>query len=62
MAARVRIQRARELLETSALTVDQVAAATGFATAAALRARFGSELHTTPTAYRRTFSPDGRGV
>ena len=52
---RMRVQRARELLESTALPVEQVAAQAGFPTAAALRARFAAELQTTPTAYRRTF-------
>jgi transcriptional regulator GlxA family with amidase domain len=52
---RMRVQRARELLESTALPVEQVAAQAGFPTAAALRARFAAEMQTTPTAYRRTF-------
>lgn len=50
-----RLDRARELLESTDLTVEQVAGRTGFPTAAALRGRMVSELGTTPTAYRRTF-------
>ena len=52
---RQRLQLAQRLLETTDLTVDGVAAASGFATAANLRARFLDGLHTTPSAYRRTF-------
>lgn len=51
----VRVNRARELLESTVLTVDEVASETGFPSAAALRAQFGVLLRTTPTAYRRTF-------
>jgi transcriptional regulator GlxA family with amidase domain len=52
---RMRLERARELLETTALPVEHVAAQAGFPSAAALRARFADDLHTTPTAYRRSF-------
>jgi transcriptional regulator GlxA family with amidase domain len=52
---RQRLQLARRLLETSDLPVDAVADASGFVTAANLRARFTEDLHTTPSAYRRTF-------
>jgi transcriptional regulator GlxA family with amidase domain len=51
----MRLERARELLETSALPIEHVAAQAGFPSAAALRARFADDLDTTPTAYRRTF-------
>jgi transcriptional regulator GlxA family with amidase domain len=52
---RQRLQLARRLLETSDLPVDAVADASGFVTAANLRARFTEDLHPTPSAYRRTF-------
>jgi AraC-like DNA-binding protein len=52
---RTRTARARELLETTALPIEYVAAQAGFPSAAALRARFADDLDTTPTAYRRTF-------
>lgn len=51
----VRLQRARELLESTDAPIEQVAATAGFPTAAALRARFVAELATTPTAYRHTY-------
>ncbi|MEX2504494.1 MAG: helix-turn-helix domain-containing protein [Egicoccus sp.] len=51
-----RVQRAQELLETTPLDIDQVAARAGFGTAANLREHFRRELQTTPSAYRRTFS------
>lgn len=51
-----RLQRAQELLETTALDVDRVAAQAGFGTAANLREHFRRELRTTPSAYRRAFS------
>ena len=50
-----RVQRAQELLETSDLDVDQVAARAGFGTATNLREHFRRELQTTPSAYRRSF-------
>jgi transcriptional regulator GlxA family with amidase domain len=51
-----RLQRAQELLETTPLDVDQVAARSGFGTAANLREHFRRELRTTPSTYRRAFS------
>lgn len=50
-----RLQRARELLESTDLDVDRVASQAGLGTAANLREHFRRELATTPTAYRRTF-------
>ena len=52
----VRIQRARELLETANLSVDQVAQRCGLGTAANLRLHFRRVVGTTPTAYRRAFT------
>jgi transcriptional regulator GlxA family with amidase domain len=51
----MRLERARELLETTALPIEHVATQAGFPSSAALRARFADDLDTTPTAYRRTF-------
>lgn len=51
-----RIQLARELVETSELTVDQVAKRCGLGTAANLRLHFRRLVGTTPTAYRRNFT------
>jgi transcriptional regulator GlxA family with amidase domain len=48
-----RLRRAQELLEVSDLTVDVVAAQSGFGTAANLRMHFNRELGTAPAAYRR---------
>ena len=62
---RARLDRARELLETTALPVETIAEHTGFPSAAALRARFVTVLGTSPTTYRRTYSsqqPDPLGV
>ena len=52
---RQRLQLAQRLLETTDLSVEAIAQASGFATAANLRARFLAGAHTTPSAYRRTF-------
>ncbi len=50
-----RVAHARRLLEATDLGVDEVAAQSGFGTAAGLREHFGRALRTTPTAYRRAF-------
>jgi transcriptional regulator GlxA family with amidase domain len=50
-----RVDRARLLLETTDLGVDQVARQSGFGTAAALRQQFQLSIGVPPTAYRRTF-------
>lgn len=50
-----RVLHARRLLETTELSIDEVATHSGFNTAAALRAHFREELGTSPTAYRLTF-------
>jgi transcriptional regulator GlxA family with amidase domain len=51
-----RVDHARLLLETSDLTVDQVARRAGFGTAGSLRQHFQAALGVPPTAYRRTFT------
>lgn len=50
-----RLQRARELLEQTDISVDHVAAAAGFGTGAAMRQHFHAALHVSPRAYRCTF-------
>lgn len=50
-----RIQAAQRMLERGDDTIDAIAAATGFGTAAALRHHFSRRLGTTPQAYRSTF-------
>ncbi|GAA3970355.1 helix-turn-helix domain-containing protein [Actinomadura viridis] len=52
---RQRVELARHLLETSELTVDQIAARAGFGTGASLRQHFNAALGVPPIAYRRTF-------
>lgn len=51
-----RLRAAQSLLETTSQPVEQIARDTGFGNAAALRAHFARRLHTTPTAYRRTYA------
>ncbi|WP_350227477.1 GlxA family transcriptional regulator [Agromyces mangrovi Wang et al. 2018] len=53
---RQRLLRAQQLLETTGLTLEEIARDTGFGAAAVMRHHFVKVLQTTPTAYRRTFS------
>lgn len=50
-----RVERARHLLESSDLSVDQVASQAGFGTAASMRQHLQAVLGVSPSAYRRTF-------
>ncbi|MFF0964351.1 GlxA family transcriptional regulator [Streptomyces sp. NPDC003703] len=52
---RQRVERARHLLESTDLSVDQVAQESGFGTAQSMRQHLQAALGVTPTAYRRTF-------
>ncbi|MFM9368316.1 GlxA family transcriptional regulator [Streptomyces sp. Da 82-17] len=52
---RQRVERARHLLESTELSMDQVARDAGFGTAQSMRQHVQSALGVTPTAYRRTF-------
>jgi AraC family transcriptional regulator, transcriptional activator FtrA len=52
-----RVRRAQELLETSDLSVEQIASRTGMGTATTLRRHFSHQLGVPPEAYRRTFRP-----
>ncbi|MFJ7247354.1 helix-turn-helix domain-containing protein [Kitasatospora sp. NPDC098652] len=54
-----RIAASLTLLESPEGTVEEVAAAVGFESAATFRHHFGRVMRTSPTAYRRSF---GRGV
>jgi transcriptional regulator GlxA family with amidase domain len=54
---RARIDMARELLERSERSVEQIAADVGLGTGANLRLHFHRVLGTTPSEYRRTFGP-----
>jgi transcriptional regulator GlxA family with amidase domain len=51
-----RLDRARWLLESTDIPVDDVAEQSGFGTGAALRLRLRETLGVSPTAYRSTFS------
>lgn len=53
---RARVDLARELLERSQRTIEQIAADTGLGTGANLRLHFQHILGTTPSEYRRTFT------
>ncbi|MER6327752.1 GlxA family transcriptional regulator [Streptomyces sp. NPDC014983] len=50
-----RVERARQLLESTDLSMDQVARSAGFGTAQSMRQHMQQALGVTPTAYRRTF-------
>ncbi|MEX5711315.1 helix-turn-helix domain-containing protein [Parafrankia sp. FMc6] len=54
-----RVERARYLLESSDLPIDQVARHTGFATGISLRQHFRAATGVSPTAYRQTFRDRG---
>jgi transcriptional regulator GlxA family with amidase domain len=53
--ASARVRRAQQLLETTTLSVEQVATEVGFKSASVLREHFTGILGTTPLAYRRAF-------
>jgi len=57
----LRMDEARRLLETTDLTIDEIAERCGFGATLSLRTHFRHRLDTTPTNYRRTFrtSPVG---
>lgn len=50
-----RVSQARRLLETTDLSIDQVAQRAGLGTPASLRLRMSATLGVSPTAYRRAF-------
>ncbi|MET1075610.1 MAG: helix-turn-helix domain-containing protein, partial [Umezawaea sp.] len=50
-----RVDRARHLLESTDLPIDEVARRSGFGTGAALRQQMGAALGIAPSAYRTTF-------
>jgi transcriptional regulator GlxA family with amidase domain len=55
-----RVARARHLLESSDLAVDQIAARVGFATGASLRQHLHAAIGVSPQVYRRTFQTAAR--
>lgn len=52
---RARVRRAQHLLEATPLSVERVAAESGFGSATVLREHFGRIVGTSPLAYRRSF-------
>lgn len=56
-----RVERARQLLESTDLSVDQVAQDAGFGTATSLRQHVQAALGVSPTVYRRTFRTRSAG-
>jgi transcriptional regulator GlxA family with amidase domain len=59
---RRRIAAAQELLETTDLPVDRIAARVGFGSAVTLRARFTQVAGVAPSQYRRTFAGRSAGA
>ena len=55
-----RVARARHLLESSDLSVDQIAGRVGFATGASLRQHLHAAIGVSPQVYRRTFQTAAR--
>lgn len=55
-----RVTRARHLLESSDLAVDQIAGRVGFATGASLRQHLHAAIGVSPQVYRRTFQTAAR--
>ena len=53
-----RTARARILLETTSMTIEQVATASGFSSADALRHHFRTQYGTSPNRYRLAFAPE----
>ncbi|OAH96278.1 GlxA family transcriptional regulator [Methylomonas methanica] len=51
-----RIRRAQQILETTQLSVEHIATATGFGSATAFRERFNRLVGISPQAYRRAFN------
>ncbi|WP_217243078.1 GlxA family transcriptional regulator [Streptomyces sp. AC555_RSS877] len=60
--AQQRVERARHLLESTDLSVDQVARDAGFGTAQSMRQHLQAALGVSPTAYRRTFRAGTAGT
>ena len=52
-----RLGKARELLEATVISIEEVAALSGFGTTGTLRHHFRQQLSTTPAAYRESFGP-----
>lgn len=50
-----RVRRAKELLETTSLSIERIAAAAGFGSVASMRVHFGRTVGTSPLSYRSAF-------
>lgn len=50
-----RVRRAQQLLETTSLSVEQIATEAGFGSASAFRERFARIVGTSPKRYRQAF-------
>jgi transcriptional regulator GlxA family with amidase domain len=50
-----RVRRAQQLLETTRLSIEEIAAESGFGSGSVLRQHFSEIVGTAPLAYRRTF-------
>jgi transcriptional regulator GlxA family with amidase domain len=59
--AAARVRSAQRLLETTGLSVEEVAARSGFKSASVLRQHFAGIVGTTPLAHRRNFGVARRG-
>jgi transcriptional regulator GlxA family with amidase domain len=55
-----RVAAAQRLLETTELSIEQIAAQTGFSTSTNLRRHFSAKLGTSPRAYRTAFRAPSR--
>lgn len=55
---KARVARARALLETTSLPIEQIAELAGFGSATSLQQNFRRQLGCAPTTYRRNFAPD----
>ena len=51
----LRVRRAKDLLETTTLSIEEVAAGSGFTSSALLRHHFGARVGVSPSSYRRRF-------
>lgn len=59
---RMRVDRARELLESTALSIEGIAGKVGLGTATTLRHHFRKKVGVSPVEYRRRFTQHSRGI